>query len=74
MGSLISLKSFIIIIFAGMGSIGGAYAGGLILGVVEVLGGAYVSSGYINAFSIAFLIVVLLIRPQGMFAARLARD
>lgn len=74
MGALISLKSFIVIIFAGLGSIGGAYVGGLVLGLVESLGGSYISSGYINAFSIAFLVAVLLVRPQGMFAAGVARD
>jgi branched-chain amino acid transport system permease protein len=74
MGSMISLKSFIIIIFAGMGSIGGAYAGGLVLGLVEAFGASYVSSAYVNAFSIAFLIAVLLLRPQGMFTVGLARD
>jgi branched-chain amino acid transport system permease protein len=74
MGSMISLKSFIVIIFAGMGSIGGAYVGGLVLGLVEALGASYVSSAYVNAFSIAFLIAVLLLRPQGMFALGLARD
>jgi branched-chain amino acid transport system permease protein len=73
-GALISLKSFIVIIFAGLGSIGGAYMGGLVLGLVEALGGSYISSGYINAFSIAFLVAVLLVRPQGMFAAGVARD
>jgi branched-chain amino acid transport system permease protein len=74
MGSMISLKSFIVIIFAGMGSTGGAYVGGLVLGLVEALGASYVSSAYVNAFSIAFLIAVLLVRPQGMFALGLARD
>jgi branched-chain amino acid transport system permease protein len=74
MGSLISLKSFIVIIFAGMGSISGAYYGGLVLGVLEALGASYVSSSYVNAFAFLFLVAVLLIRPQGLFVGGLVRD
>ena len=74
MGSLISLKSFIIIIFAGLGSISGAYYGGLVLGVVEALGASYIASEYVNAFAFIFLVAVLLIRPQGLFVLGTARD
>jgi branched-chain amino acid transport system permease protein len=74
MGSPIALKSFVIIIFAGMGSIGGALAGGFILGLVESFGGTYVHSGYLNAYAFVFLVVILLVRPQGLFALGGSRD
>jgi branched-chain amino acid transport system permease protein len=74
MGSAIALKSFVIVIFAGMGSIGGALAGGLLLGLVEAFGGSYLSSGYVNTYAFLFLVAVLLLRPQGLFALGAARD
>lgn len=74
MGALISLKSFIVIIFAGLGSIGGAYFGGLVLGLLEAFSASYVSSAYVNAFAFIFLVAVLLVRPQGVFVLGTARD
>jgi branched-chain amino acid transport system permease protein len=70
MGALISLKSFIVIIFAGMGSITGALFGGLLLGVVESYGASYLSSGYRDSFGFVFLVAVLLLRPDGLFVRR----
>lgn len=74
MGASISLKSFVIVIFAGMGSIGGALAGGLLLGLVESFGGSYLNSGYVNAYAFIFLVAVLLLRPNGLFALGGSRD
>ncbi|HYD09937.1 MAG TPA: branched-chain amino acid ABC transporter permease [Acidimicrobiales bacterium] len=74
MGSALALKSFIIIIFAGMGSVLGAWAGGLMLGLVESFGASYVSSGYIDTFAFVFLVGVLLLRPEGLFALGGTRD
>lgn len=74
MGATISLKSFVIIIFAGMGSIPGALVGGLLLGLVESFGGSYLSSGYITSYAFIFLVAVLIIRPQGLFASGANRD
>lgn len=74
MGANISLKSFVIIIFAGMGSIGGALAGGVLLGLVEAFAGSYLSSGYVNAYAFVFLVAVLLIKPEGLFSLGGARD
>lgn len=74
MGATISLKSFVIIIFAGMGSIPGALVGGLLLGLVEAFAGSYLSSGYINSYAFVFLVVVLILRPQGLFAIGANRD
>ncbi|WP_134324204.1 branched-chain amino acid ABC transporter permease [Cumulibacter soli] len=74
MGAMIALKSFVIIIFAGMGSTVGALVGGLVLGLVESFGGSFISSGYINSFAFVFLIIVLLVKPQGLFGVGAARD
>jgi branched-chain amino acid transport system permease protein len=70
MGTLISLKAFVVIIFAGMGSITGALIGGLLLGLVESFGGSHISTGYTNTFGFVFLLVVLLLKPEGLFGGR----
>lgn len=64
------LVSFTIVVLGGMGSFGGALLGGLLIGVVESLGGLYLgeSLGQIGIFAI--FIAVLLFRPQGLFGAR----
>lgn len=64
------LKAFVIVIFGGLGSVLGAIVGGLILGLTEVLGGAYISSIYQDAFAFIILIVVLSIKPTGLFGKR----
>lgn len=74
MGATIALKSFVIIIFAGMGSIAGALVGGLLLGLVESFGGSYLSSGYVDSYAFIFLVAVLLLRPQGLFSVGADRD
>jgi branched-chain amino acid transport system permease protein len=66
-GFMIGLKAFIATIIGGWGSVPGAIAGGLTLGVVEVLAAAYLSSQYKDAFAFLFLILFLLVRPQGIF-------
>jgi branched-chain amino acid transport system permease protein len=72
MGPLIALKAFAANIIGGFGSIPGAILGGLTIGVVETLGAAYISVPYKDAFAFLMLIVVLLIRPQGVFGERVA--
>lgn len=69
-GSGFVLVSFTIVVLGGMGSFGGALLGGLLIGVVESLGGLYLgeSLGQIGIFAI--FIAVLLFRPQGLFGAR----
>ncbi len=69
-GNAFVLVAFTIVVLGGMGSIGGALAGGLIIGVVESLSGLYLgeSLGQIGIFLI--FILVLLFRPTGLFGAK----
>ena len=72
MGGLIALKAFAASIVGGFGSIPGAIIGGLAIGVIETFGGFYVSASYVDAIAFIILIVVLLVRPQGLFGERVA--
>ena len=66
-GATVTLKSFVIVVFGGMGSIGGALFGGLILGIVESLWSVYFFPGYREAISFIALVVIFLVRPTGLF-------
>jgi branched-chain amino acid transport system permease protein len=70
MGDLAALKSFAVVIMGGLGNFLGAIVGGLVLGVAENLGAAYVSSGYKDAIGFVVIIVLLLLRPQGLLGRR----
>lgn len=67
MGQLVLLKAFVIIILGGMGSIPGAILGGLIIGFTEALGGFYISSDYKDVMAFVLLVVILSIKPTGLF-------
>jgi branched-chain amino acid transport system permease protein len=67
MGLLPGLKAFVAAVLGGIGSIPGALVGGLILGFAETFVAAYVSSSYRDAIAFSVLIVVLLVRPSGIF-------
>jgi len=67
MGLSMGLKGLAIIIFGGMGSVYGAMAGGLILGLSETFMVAYGSSGYRDAIAFVLIIAILLLKPQGLF-------
>jgi len=67
MGGLLVMKAMIIIILGGMGSIKGAILGGYILGLVEALGGGYLSAAYKDVFAFGLLIAVLAVKPTGLF-------
>lgn len=68
MGHLVLLKAFVIIIIGGMGSIPGAIVGGYILGFAESIGATYISSDYKDVIAFALLIIILSIKPNGLFA------
>jgi len=69
MGTDMAVKGFAIMLIGGLGSIYGAMAGGLILGVVEVLSVAYLATTYRDAFVFILMILILLVRPRGLFSA-----
>jgi branched-chain amino acid transport system permease protein len=70
MGDQAAMKSFAVVIMGGLGDFLGAIVGGLLLGVAESLGAAYISSGYKDAIGFVVIIVLLLFRPQGLFGRR----
>lgn len=65
-GSMPGIKAFVAAVFGGIGSIPGALIGGILLGVIEILGRAYISSQLADAIVFAVLIVVLLVKPTGL--------
>ena len=69
-GAVTTVKGFEIIVIGGLGSIPGALIGGLLLGVVESLGAAFISSPYQNAYGFLLVLLVLLVRPYGLFGER----
>lgn len=73
MGDLLIIKAFVVVILAGMGSIMGALVGGYVLGISEALGGTYISLAYQDAFGFLLLVIVLAIRPSGLFGKGLER-
>jgi branched-chain amino acid transport system permease protein len=68
MGHLVILKAFVIIIIGGMGSIPGAIIGGYIIGFSESLGATFVSNDYKDLIAFLLLVVILTIKPKGLFA------
>ncbi|MDW8068373.1 MAG: branched-chain amino acid ABC transporter permease [Anaerolineae bacterium] len=67
MGIIPGLKSFVAAVIGGIGSIPGAFVGALTIGLVEVLSAGFISSPMRDAVAFSMLIIVLLIRPQGIF-------
>ncbi len=72
MGWNYGLKAFTATILGGIGNLPGAMFGGLILGVLEMLGSAYVSTAWKDVFVFLILILVLIFRPNGLFGEKIA--
>lgn len=72
MGLSMGLKGLAIIILGGMGNVKGAMAGGLILGLAETFIVVYGDSGYRDAIAFLAIIIILLIRPQGLFGQKIS--
>ena len=80
MGFIIGLKAFTAAVLGGIGNLGGAVVGGILLGIIESLGAGYIGdltggflgSHYQDIFAFAVLIVVLVFRPSGLLGERLA--
>lgn len=70
-GSMPGIKAFVAAVFGGIGSIPGAFIGGVLLGVIEILSKAYISSQLSDAIVFAVLIIVLLVRPTGILGKKI---
>lgn len=70
-GAMPGIKAFVAAVFGGIGSIPGAFIGGVLLGIIEILGKAYISSQLADAIVFAVLIVVLLVKPTGLLGKQI---
>jgi branched-chain amino acid transport system permease protein len=69
----IGLKAFPAAVIGGFGSVPGAIAGGLVIGVVESLAGFYLPEGFKDIAAYIVVLVVLMVRPHGLFGERLRK-
>ncbi len=69
-GMFWTLKAMIVIVLAGTGSVFGALPAGILLGVVEALSGAYIAQTYKEVVGLVLFLVVLIVRPQGLFVRK----
>ncbi|MFW6083005.1 MAG: branched-chain amino acid ABC transporter permease, partial [Chloroflexota bacterium] len=72
MGFLGTMRAWIACIIGGIGSLQGAFVGGLLLGVFEALMSGFVSSAYRDAFTYGLVIIILIVRPMGIFGRQVA--
>lgn len=71
-GAMPGIKAFVAAVFGGIGSIPGAMIGGLLIGVIEILGRAYISPQLADAIVFAVLIVVLMVKPTGILGKKVS--
>ncbi len=70
-GSMPGIKAFVAAVFGGIGSIPGAFIGGIVMGIIEQMTKKYISSQLADAIVFAVLIVVLLVRPTGLLGRKI---
>ena len=70
-GAMPGIKAFVAAVIGGIGSIPGAFIGGLLLGVLENLSKAYISSQLSDAIVFSLLIIMLLVKPQGILGKKI---
>ena len=70
-GAMPGIKAFVAAVFGGIGSIPGAFIGGILLGLIEIFSKAYISSQMADAIVFAVLIVVLLVKPTGLLGKQI---
>jgi branched-chain amino acid transport system permease protein len=73
MGLQAVLKAFAVVVIGGMGSLAGAAAGGVLLGLAEGLGGAWLPAGYKDIVAFVIIVAILALRPQGLLGAKQVR-
>lgn len=71
-GSMPGIKAFTAAVFGGIGSVPGAFIGGLLLGIIESFAKAYISTQLANSIVFAVLIIVLLVRPVGILGKKIS--
>ena len=67
MGFVGTLNAFTAAVIGGIGSVSGSFVGGLVLGLLQTFATGYISAGYTNAITFAILILLLVLRPYGLF-------
>jgi branched-chain amino acid transport system permease protein len=72
-GALFTLKAFVVIVLGGLGNMGAAIAGGIVLGLVEIFGASYLASEYRDAYGLIAFLVILLMKPEGLFGRSVKR-
>lgn len=71
-GAMPGIKAFVAAVFGGIGSIPGAFIGGILLGIIESLSKAYISSQLSDAIVFSVLIIVLLVKPTGLLGRKIS--
>ena len=64
------IKAFTAAVFGGIGSIPGAFLGGILLGIIEIFSSAYLSTELANAIVFLVLIIILLVKPTGLLGKK----
>ena len=70
-GAMPGIKAFVAAVFGGIGSVPGAMIGGVLLGIIEILAKAYISSQLSDAIVFGVLIVVLIVKPTGLLGKKI---